>query len=160
VDRSEAYWRQFIRSLPDGTPRPARFIESFFFGFGPEDGAGIAALVIDGVKTASGCPLWTYEADGKRVPAAGDHWIVTDGFGGPLCVIRTEAVEILPFDQVGEDYAWAGGEEDRSLASWRRMYWRYIESECARIGRTPEPAAPLVMERYAVVYAEPLAAQG
>lgn len=156
MDRCEAYWRQYLRSLPADVSRPARFVEAFFFGTRPDGAAEIAALVLDGVKTATGSPLWSYEADGKRVPAVGDHWIVTDGFGGPLCVIRTASVEILPFDLVGEEYARDGGEEDRSLASWRPMYWSYIESECARIGRLPAPDAPLVMERFAVVYAEPL----
>ena len=49
-----------------------------------------------------------------------------------------------------------GGEEDRTLESWRRMYWSYLVSECQRIGRVPNPSAPLVMERFDVVYAEAL----
>jgi uncharacterized protein YhfF len=62
---------------------------------------------------------------------------------------------VIPFEQVDEEWAWAGGEEDRRLASWRRMYWSYIESECARIGRVPTPEAPLVMEQFELVYALP-----
>jgi hypothetical protein len=34
------------------------------------------------------------------------------------------------------------------------MYWQYILSECQRIGREPHEQAPLVMERFAVVYRE------
>jgi uncharacterized protein YhfF len=49
-----------------------------------------------------------------------------------------------------------GGEEDRSLESWREIYWEYIERECQRIGVEPNTHAPLVMERFRVVYAEPL----
>ena len=51
-----------------------------------------------------------------------------------------------------EVYARDGGEGDRTLATWRPMYWDYIESECRKIGREPSEKAPLVMERFAVVY--------
>jgi len=36
------------------------------------------------------------------------------------------------------------------------MYWEYIVSECKRIGREPDVKAPLAMERFRVVYSEPL----
>jgi uncharacterized protein YhfF len=49
-----------------------------------------------------------------------------------------------------------GGERDRTLASWRDLYWSYITSECERLGRAPDPKAPLVMERFEVVYDTPL----
>ena len=68
-------------------------------------------------------------------------------------VYRTDdKVEILSFDEIGEDYARWGGEGDCSLQSWRRMCWKYIELECKRIGRDPSVKAPLVMERFGVVY--------
>ena len=47
-------------------------------------------------------------------------------------------------------------ESDRTLATWRPMYWRYIVSECRRTGMEPHPKAPLVMERFTVVYREAL----
>ena len=73
--------------------------------------------------------------------------------GAPgVCIARTGNVEILSFDEIGEDYAQWGGEGDCSLQSWRRMYWKYIEMECKRIGRDPSVKAPLVMERFGVVY--------
>ena len=42
------------------------------------------------------------------------------------------------------------------MATWRPIYWRYIVSECRRIGRASDPKAPLVMERFTVVYRETL----
>src|SRR5262245_5929242 len=73
-------------------------------------------------------------------------------------VIKTTDVRIIPFDEVTADYAWDGGEEDRDLASWREIYWAYIERECQRIGLEPTTKAPLVMERFRLVYGELLAA--
>ena len=153
VDR---YWEQFLASLPQEAEKPLRYIEAFFFGTKPEGAREISQLVLAGIKTATGSVLWSYEADGKPLPRAGDYWIVTNGGDEPACIIQTAEVRTIPFDDVGEEYAREGGEEDCTLLSWQKMYWDYIVSECARIGRTPSEKAPLVMERFKVVYREPL----
>ena len=106
--------------------------------------------------TATGSVLWSYEADGRALPQVGDFWVVTNGGDDPVCVIQTTEIRILPFDEVGEEYARDGGEGDCTLGSWREMYWKYIVSECSRIGREPSRKAPLVMERFRVVYRERL----
>jgi uncharacterized protein YhfF len=111
--------------------------------------------VLDGTKTAAGALLWSIEADGKRAARPGDFWIATNGGDDPQCIIQTSDVRVLPFDEVGAEYATWGGEGDLTPESWRRIYWSYIESECDRIGRAPDPKAPPVMERFRVVYAEP-----
>jgi uncharacterized protein YhfF len=149
VDR---YWEGFVDSLPEGAPKPSGYVESFFFGTKPEGARAIAELVLEGTKTATGSVLWAYEADGKPLPEVGDFWIVTGGGDDPVCVIRTVEVRVIPFEEVGEEYALDGGEDDRSLESWRRMYWDYIVSECRRLGREPSEKAPLVMERFEVVH--------
>ena len=151
---ADQYWQQDLTSLPRAEDRPTRYVEAFSFGFTPDDASEIAVLVLAGTKTATGSVLWSYEADGKPLPQRGDHWIVRDGSGNPVCIIRTTDVAAIPFDEVPEIYALEGGEADRSLATWRPMYWRYIVSECRRIGREPHEKAPLVMERFVVVYRE------
>jgi uncharacterized protein YhfF len=152
--RADRYWQQFLISLPRSGEPPARYVDAFCFGSTPAGAAEIAELVLAGTKTATGSVLWSYEADGKPIPRSGDHWIVNDGAGHPVCIIRTTDVSILPFDEVPERYAHEGGEADRSLETWRPMYWRYLVSECRRIGREAHPSAPLVMERFVVVYRE------
>ncbi len=153
VDR---YWAQFLDSIPVGQPKPDRYVEAFFFGTKPDRAHEINRLVLDGTKTATGSLLWSVEADGKQHAREGDCWVVTDGGDDPVCIIQTIDARVIPFDEVGEDYARWGGERDRSLESWRDMYWNYIVSECMRIGREPDTKAPLVMERFKVVYAEAL----
>lgn len=153
VDR---YWEQYLASRPPGEKPAASYAGSGGFGFTEEDAREIAPLVLNGTKTATGCPLWSYEADGKPIPRVGDLWIVTAGTDRPVCIIETTEIRTIPFGEVTEDYARDGGEDDRGLQSWRRMYWRYILSECERIQKEPSEKAPLVMERFKVVYAEPL----
>jgi uncharacterized protein YhfF len=156
VTNVERYWEQFLSAIPSGRTRPTRYLESFAFGASAEDAKQIASLVLAGTKTATGSVLWASQADGKPVPTTGDFSIVTLGGDDPVCVIETTDVKTIPFDEVTEDYAWHGGEGDRSLAAWRGMYWSYIERECGRLSLDPSPKTPLVMERFRVVYAAPL----
>ncbi len=124
----------------------------------PDDAPEISRLVLDGVKTATGGLLWSYEADQKPIPKVGDLWVVTNGHDDPICIVQTTDVRVIPYDEVPEEYAWYGGERDRTSASWRELYWDYIIHECARIEREPLKKAPLVMERFKLVYREPLQA--
>ena len=155
VDR---YWNQYLESLPAQVARPAKYADSFYFGYRPEHAKGISPLVLNGTKTATGSLKWQNEAESKPLPQLGDLSVVTNGHDDPVCIIETVDVQTIPFDEVGENFAYEGGEGDRSLASWRRIYWDYIVHECTRMGRTPSEKAPLVMERFRVVYKEPLRA--
>ena len=150
-----SYWNQFLNSLSPTAERPHGYFEAFYFGTTREGAAGIAALVMEGIKTATGSPKWVYDAENKPLPKVGDLSIVTDGDGYPLCIIRTTEVQIVPFDEVGEQFAYDGGEGDRTLSYWRSIYWAYIVSECSRLGREAVPSAPLVCERFQVVFKDP-----
>jgi uncharacterized protein YhfF len=154
--RVDRYWAQYLASLPEEARRRSAYAGTAAFGITEDDARAIAPLVRDGTKTASGGLVWSHEADGTKGSRPGDLWIVVAGPDEPVCVIETNEVRVLPYDEVPETYAWEGGEGDRTLDDWRRMYWEYIVSECARIGREPSPKAPLAMERFRVVYAEPL----
>ena len=155
LDGVKRYREQFLTLLALDTQKSSRFVEPVAFGFTPEDATEISTLVLDGIKTTTGSLLWSYQTDGKSLPSTGDLWIVIDGESNPVCVAQTTNVEIIPFNEVPEDYARWGGEGDCSLESWRRMYWKYIGLECKRIGREPAASAPMIMERFAVVYAMP-----
>jgi uncharacterized protein YhfF len=109
-----------------------------------------------GIKTATGSLVWSNEADGRPQSRPGDLWVVIAGPDEPVCIIETTEVRIFPYDEVPEEYAWEGGEGDRTVRDWRRIYWKYLTSECTRIRREPSVKAPLAMERFRVVYSEPL----
>ncbi|MEJ2561062.1 MAG: ASCH domain-containing protein [Anaerolineales bacterium] len=155
-NKADLYWAQFLRSRRRKDMQPAG---SFSFGFSPADASQIAELVINGTKTATGSVLWSYEYDKEALPRRGEHWIVLDGKRDPVCIIRTTDVAIIAFEEVPECYAREGGEGDRTMKTWRAIYWKYILSECSRIGREPSKKAPLVMERFEVVYRKPLQAE-
>lgn len=160
MNAADRYWSQFLESRPFAVRPKRSYVEAFSFGMnadtdGGKEAQSIAELVIAGIKSATGSLLWAYEYDDKPVPAEGDHWIVLGRAGRPVCVVETGYVEVLPYDEVPPLYARLGGEGDRSIEHWREIYWRYIERECERIGRSPDRMAPLVLEHFACVFSEP-----
>lgn len=77
----------------------------------------------------------------------GELSILLDGAEVPRAVIETVAVEVVPFDQVDEEHAFAEGEGDRTLAHWREVHERFwrLHSENPR---GYEPDMPVVCERF------------
>jgi uncharacterized protein YhfF len=126
------FWRNYLDSLPpdlDQEPKP-----SGVFSFG--DSKKLAALVRQGIKTATCSALMGYEKDQVLLPQKGDLSIVLDGNGNPVLVIETVSVVILPFNEVSEQFAFEEGEGNRSLAYWRMAHENYFAVITSRIGRS------------------------
>jgi len=85
----ERYWDQFLTFLPTRTGRPLRYAGTAAFGFTSDDARGIAPLVRNGTKTASGGLVWSNEFDGKPGSRPGDRSIVLAGPDEPVCIIET-----------------------------------------------------------------------
>ncbi|MBK1897243.1 ASCH domain-containing protein [Chryseobacterium paridis] len=154
LDYIASYWNQFIDSLKEKSSPDLELCGSFHFG-GKEDASSIAKLVTAGIKTATGSLLWVYESENNPIPSIGEFNIITDSNEMPVCVIQTKEISIVPFKEVGTKFAFDSGEGDRTLESWREIYWEYIQSECERINKEPTMETPLVCEYFKVVYAEP-----
>lgn len=144
------FWHDFASAV--GGVDDTRFYEAFFFGDSEQLANELAALVLQGTKRATAGALWSFEAQGKRLPVPGDLSIVTSWTGEPLCVIETRAVDIVPFDEVGAEFAAAEGEGDGSLSFWRDAHRQYFGRECAGAGRRFTERMPVVCERFDVVY--------
>ncbi|MEX0428870.1 ASCH domain-containing protein [Nocardioides sp. DS6] len=111
----------------------------------------LLALVLEGTKTATASALWDYEAAGEPVPSVGGLGIVLDGGGHPRALLATTRVDVVPFDEVGEEHAFLEGEGDRSLRYWREVHERFFTTYAAH-GRGFSPTMPVVLERFAVLY--------
>ena len=141
-----AYWAAFKNSRAG--IEQERPYEIFCFGDSEQLADELAALVLAGTKRATASSAWTFEAQGRRIPAPGDLSIVTSWSGQPLCIIETLSVEIRPFLEVDSQFASEEGEGDGSIASWRLNHARYFERECARLGRAFAQNMPVVCERF------------
>jgi uncharacterized protein YhfF len=107
-----------------------------------------ARAIIEGVKSATSSPLWDFP-DGC-IPYAGALSVLLDGQGKALAIVETVSVEIMPFDQVSEEFAFAYGEGDRSLAWFRQEIGRWYERSAARNGNTFTSGTPIICERIRV----------
>jgi uncharacterized protein YhfF len=151
------FWNEFVASTDNAFEQQA--YESFAFGDHEALANELAALVLAGVKRATTGAVWSYEAEGERLPAPGDLSVVMSWAGQPLCVIETTSVEVLPFSQVSAEFAAAEGEGDRSLEFWRESHRAYFTRECQRVGREFTEDMLVSCERFKVVY-QPIAPQG
>jgi len=115
----------------------------------------LAALVLQGTKRATTGSVWSFEAEGKRIPKPGDLSVVTNWSGKPLCVIETLTVEIVPFSEVTAEFAAIEGEGDGSLSFWQQGHRRYFSHECTRAGREFTESMLVVCECFKVVYQPP-----
>lgn len=86
-------------------------------------------------------------ASEKKASVCGADWA-----GTPLCVIETEAVDVVPFGEVSATFAAIEGEGDGSLSFWREAHRQYFTRECIRIGRLFSEDMPVACERFRVVY--------
>jgi uncharacterized protein YhfF len=141
-------WNSFAETC---TEDPAsRFLEAFFFDDNEPSANELAALVLSGRKRATAGLLWSHEKESKPIPKPGDLSIVTDFSGSAVCIIETTRVDIVPFDEVSEEFAATEG--DGSLQYWRRAHQAFFGRECKRLGRVPEASMPVICERFEVVF--------
>lgn len=122
------------------------------FGDNPELADQLLDLVLAGTKTATATSLAELEQAGEPVPGRGDLSIVLDGAGHPRALIRTTDVQVLAFRDVTEEQAAAEGEDDRSLASWRREHSTYFRRVLAGGGAEFSEDLPVAIETFELLY--------
>lgn len=144
------FWSAFAQST--GVADDARIFEAFCFGDSEQMANELAGLVLRGIKRATAGAMWSFEAEGKRLPQPGDLSIVTNWSGRPLCVIETQTVEVVPFREVTAEFAATEGEGDGSLSYWQSAHRAFFGRECAGAGRAFTETMLVVCERFAVVY--------
>ncbi len=142
------FWAEFRAECPRAGPRHAVWV----FGDDERLAVELAGLAAAGIKTATACLAWEYEAADEALPAAGGFAVVTTLAGAPLLVLETTEMAVVPFAAVDERFAFDEGEDDRSLAAWRREHWAYFARRCAALGREPSASMPVVCQRFRVVF--------
>jgi uncharacterized protein YhfF len=143
-------WADYVTymSLPDSAPVPA----VWHFCDNAHDADACAALVLTGLKRATSPSLWFLESRGLPVPTVGDLDIVTNWRGMAQCIIRTTAVDVVPFRDVTAEHARLEGEGDRTLRSWRETHWAYYQRELKGTGRIPTDDMPIVCQEFEIVF--------
>ncbi len=115
----------------------------------------LAELVVAGIKRATTSLLKWYGEGREPLPRAGDLFVVVDGGGTPRCICRNRSIAVRRFRDVGGEYAWEEGENDRTLQSWRRQHAAFFAREAARSGTTFDEALEVVLQPFDVVWTPP-----
>lgn len=146
------FWSCFLAS--EQCPRGAkeRFYEVFRVGSDEHDADVGAKLILSGRKTATSSLLWEYETQQKVPPEVGSLWIVEDGSGRPVCIVRTSSIETVCFGEIDDDLAWDYGECDGTVEGWYRAFTPYYSALCESLGKELSGQTPLVWERFEVVF--------
>lgn len=145
------YWQRFIHQQPAYANRPYDF---WGFGDTPQMADELGALVRSGVKGATTGLYWEYAYDNEPVTQTESISMVLDGAGNPLCIIEITQVDVLPFNEVDNAFAYDEGEGDRSLAYWQDAHWRFFSRRCEVIGREPVETMLVVCERFRLLFSE------
>jgi uncharacterized protein YhfF len=151
-DVIEAYWREFLASLPSDSPYRSKTYISEGWGDGPEMADELGALIAAGTKTATCSALWEWEAEGELPPEIGTVTIVLDGQGQPLCIVETTEVTVYKYNEVDADFAREEGEGDLSLRYWQEAHRNFFSRYLPKIGKEFSEDMPLVCERFRLIY--------
>lgn len=78
--------------------------------------------------------------------------IVTDFKGNAVCIIKTTAVNLIPFCEVGEEFAYREGEGDKSLEYWRKAHIEAFNCELKEYNKEFKEDMLVVCNEFEVVY--------
>ena len=114
----------------------------------------LAHLVENGKKTATSSAYPLYELKNEPLPKVGEYSVILDSNKNAVCVIQTDKVAIVPFNQVSAEHAYKEGEGDKSLDFWREIHEKFFTRcmEKASLKFTSE--MKVVCEEFKVVHTQ------
>ncbi|WP_179395523.1 ASCH domain-containing protein [Lacticaseibacillus absianus] len=131
----------------------AQMSSAYAFGATPAEADTLAALVVAGTKTATTSALAFYQRDHEPLPAVGELDVILDGQARPVAITVTTAVTVVSYATVPASHAFAEGEADRTLTSWRTSHDAFFAAAFAAIGQPFDPTTALVvLEEFRVLY--------
>jgi len=146
---AEELWRKFCDEAKIDTATPH---EVWSFGGDADSADALAELVLSGRKfgTASAYDEYVAEDALDELPNIGDYSVLMKSDGEAACVIRNYDVYVRAFEEVPPFHAYAEGESDRSLASWKEIHTKFFTRGLAQIGKTLNAKSLIVCEKFTV----------
>ncbi|MCL6601368.1 MAG: ASCH domain-containing protein [Paenibacillus sp.] len=147
-EKSDLFWKEYLKLHPEA----GEIYDVWSFGDNPRLAYELLELVRQGVKTGTASSYDLYEMRGETVPFLGGYSVILDEKGDPKVIVVTTKLQILPFDEVGAEFAYTEGEDDRTLESWRHEHELYFTREWNAINKPFNPKMKVVCENFKVVY--------
>ena len=146
--KAEQLWHRFIEKYLEHT---GKAYEAWSYGVDPDE---LAALTLDGTKTATASGYELYEIDNDPLPEEGGFNIILDGEGQAVCITQTKKVFVTPFKDITERQAYKEGEGDRTLAYWRKVHIDFFEEAYQEAGLPFSEESRVVCEEFERVFPE------
>ena len=93
----------------------------------------------------------TYTINQEPIPISGELYIVVDNNEEPVCVIETQSIEIIPFEEISWQMAKLEG-EDNSFEEWKNKQIEIISDEGNILGFEFSPDIRMVFQTFNVIY--------
>ena len=103
--------------------------DAYFYGY-PEVADEILAALLRGDKRATTGLRCLYDIEHEPLPQVGQYSVILDSKGLPHCITRITKIEITPFRDISEAYAFIEGEGDKSLNYWKDAHRQVFTREC------------------------------
>lgn len=140
MNEIDQFWQEFCRK---NNLTNVSYKEAFQFGASP---GWLASLVVEGKKTATTSGYVFYELENEELPKKGDYSIVLDESNQPVAVNQVQSVDVLPMNEVSEEFALAEGEGDYNF--WWHAHEEFFTNELKPYGKTFSPDLIVVCERF------------
>ncbi|SOC42529.1 ASCH domain-containing protein [Ureibacillus acetophenoni] len=121
--------------------------EAFQFGSSAD---WLAEMVVEGKKTATTSGFLFYEIENAELPKAEEYYIVLDGRNEPVAVIEIQSVEVVPMNEVTEEFALAEGLD--SYQYWWDAHEKFFTDALKEYNLAFSPEMLVVCERFRKVY--------
>ncbi|MFD9625310.1 ASCH domain-containing protein [Peribacillus muralis] len=144
--KAEVYWNEFWQGKEEEKPQA---VSAWQFGADPDQ---LAQLVINGRKTATCSAHVFYEIENEPMPSVGDYSIILSSEDRPLAIIRTVNVEVVPMNEVSEEFAISEGEGDGTYTYWWNAHEHFFKKELHKLGHTFKEDMLLVCERFELIH--------
>ncbi|MEW8955019.1 ASCH domain-containing protein [Clostridium sp.] len=140
----EEFWKKFCE---ENNLKNSNYVDAFQFG---SDAEWLSDLVVKGKKTATTSGYVFYEMEKEPLPQKGQFYIVLNSNDTPVAIIQIEKVEVLPMNEVSEEFALSEGEGDYEF--WWNAHEKFFKEHLAPYNLDFQPNMLVVCETFKVVF--------
>lgn len=139
-------WEQFITEYP--VHKKDKYV-AWQYGILADE---LAELTKQEIKTATSSAYDFYILEGEALPKTGEWNIILNSQDKAVCITRTTAVSIVPYNEVTSEYAYKEGEGNRSLEYWKTAHKEFYSKEYEENGLVFKETIPIVCEEFKLMY--------
>lgn len=149
-DIYQDFWTAFLEQT--GVPENSYCGRYTYFGSSEEASVEILEQLLRGEKTLISHCVPHYIVTRTPMPKVGDYTMVTDFYGNPCCILKTEDVTIVPLPEVEEGMIL--GECQGNITQWRQGKQEEFQAMAKQGGFHYSDELPVLLEHVVVVFPE------